>query len=134
MLLVPTEFFNPSPNKPWFLCVCSTSLLKTLWEKEKMLVTRELSAIFNKFEIAVCKLFEFEKSPKFFVWEKVKKQRNVGLEKMLDLTNLNTFVADKFYITKMKVFIKERVVNIVGKEKKNPFSCNVFESNLFQDY
>ena len=26
--------FNPFPNKPWFLGVCSTSLLKTLWEKE----------------------------------------------------------------------------------------------------
>ena len=23
--------FNPCPNKPWFLHVCSTSLLKTLW-------------------------------------------------------------------------------------------------------
>ena len=29
---------NPFPNKPWFLRVCSTSLLKTL-EKEKLLVT-----------------------------------------------------------------------------------------------
>ena len=28
----------PIPNKPWSLCVCSTSLLKTLWEKEKLLV------------------------------------------------------------------------------------------------
>ena len=27
---------NPFPNKPWFLSVCSTSLLKTLWEKEKL--------------------------------------------------------------------------------------------------
>ena len=26
--------FNPVPNKPWFLRVCSISLLKTLWEKE----------------------------------------------------------------------------------------------------
>ena len=25
---------NPFPNKSWFLCVCSTSLLKTLWKKE----------------------------------------------------------------------------------------------------
>ena len=24
-----------SPKKPWFLCVCNTSLLKTLREKEK---------------------------------------------------------------------------------------------------
>ena len=61
---------NPFPNKPWFLHVYSASLLKTLWEKEKLLVTsnfslsqsvfypfRELSAIFIQFEI-VCKLFQ----------------------------------------------------------------------------
>ena len=65
-------YFNPFPNKPWFLRVCSTSLLKTLWEKEKLLVTsnfffshsvfypfRELSVIYIKFEIVVCKLFQF---------------------------------------------------------------------------
>ena len=28
---------NPFPNKPWFLRVCSTSLLKTLRVKEKLL-------------------------------------------------------------------------------------------------
>ena len=63
---------NPFPNKPWFLRVCSTSHLKTPWEKEKLLVTsnfsfshsvfkpfRVVSAIFIKFEIVVCKLFQF---------------------------------------------------------------------------
>ena len=63
---------NPFPNKPWFLRVCSTSLLKTLREKEKLLVTSnfsfshsvfylfgELSAIFNELEIVACKLFQF---------------------------------------------------------------------------
>ena len=30
---------NPFPHKPWFLRVCSTSLLKTPWEKEKLLIT-----------------------------------------------------------------------------------------------
>ena len=63
---------NPFQNKPWFLHVCGTSLLKTLWEKEKLLVTStfsfshcvfypfgELSAILIKFEIVVCKLFQF---------------------------------------------------------------------------
>ena len=58
--------FNPFPNKPWFLRVCSTSLLKTLWEKEKLLVTSnfsfshsvfylfgELSPIFVKIKIVV---------------------------------------------------------------------------------
>ena len=61
------NWFNPFPNKPWFLRVCSTSLLKTLWEKEKLLVTSnfsfshsvfykfvEHSAIFINFEIVVC--------------------------------------------------------------------------------
>ena len=78
---------NPFPNKPWFLCVCSTSLLKTLWEMEKSLVMRnfsfslsvfylfeELSAIFNEFEIVVCKLFQFGLSLKFVVLEGVKSQ------------------------------------------------------------
>ena len=64
--------FNPFPNKPWFLRVCSTSLLKTLWEKEKLLVTSNFSfshrvfypfryffAIFIKFEIVVCTVLEF---------------------------------------------------------------------------
>ena len=64
--------FNPFPNKPWFLHVCSTSFFKTLWENEKLLVTSnfsfsrsvfypfvELSAIFVNFEIVVCKPFQF---------------------------------------------------------------------------
>ena len=66
------HFVNPFPNEPLFLHVCSTSLLKTLWEKEKLLVTSnfsfshsvfhlfgELPTIFIKFEIVVCKLFQF---------------------------------------------------------------------------
>ena len=63
---------NPFPSKPLFLPVCSTSLLKTLLEKEKLLITsnfsffsrvlylfEEVSAIFIKFKIVVCKLFQF---------------------------------------------------------------------------
>ena len=64
------KYFNPSPNKLWFLRVWS--LLKTLWEKEKLLVTsnfsfshsvfywfEKLPTIFINFEIVVCKLFQF---------------------------------------------------------------------------
>ena len=64
--------FNPFPNKSWFLRLCNTSLLKTLWEKEKLHVTSnfsfshsvfypfgKLSAIFVKLKIVVCKPFEF---------------------------------------------------------------------------
>ena len=66
------ERVNSFPNNPWFLHVCRTSLLKTLWEKEKLLVTSnfsfshsvfypfgEFSVIFIKFEIVVCKLSQF---------------------------------------------------------------------------
>ena len=64
--------FNPFPKKPWVLYGCSTSLFKTLWEKEKLLVTSNFSfshsgfylfgkpfVIFIKFEIVVYKLFQF---------------------------------------------------------------------------
>ena len=63
---------NPFQNKPWFLRVCSTCLLKTMREKEKLLIMsnfsfshivfypfRKMSAIFINFEIVVCKLFQF---------------------------------------------------------------------------
>ena len=63
---------NPFPSKPWFLCVCKTGLLKTLREKEKLLVMNnftfshsvfypfgKLSTIFTEFENVVCKLFQF---------------------------------------------------------------------------
>ena len=59
--MIIAVFVNPFPNKPWFLRVCGGSLLKTLREKEKLLVTSnfsfshsvfyplgELSAIFIK--------------------------------------------------------------------------------------
>ena len=70
--------FNLFPNnfKPLFSLVCCTSLLKTLWEKEKLLIwsnfsfshsifypSGELFTIFIEFEIVVCKL-SFWKSPK----------------------------------------------------------------------
>ena len=66
---------KPFPKQALVLRVCSTSLLKTLWEKEKLFVlnyfssvihsvfffypSEELSTIFIKSEIFVCKLFQF---------------------------------------------------------------------------
>ena len=71
-IIVRYDYLNPFPTKPWFLRVCSTSLLKTLWEEEKLLATSnfsffhsvfyssgELSAIFIESKIVVCKLFQF---------------------------------------------------------------------------
>ena len=58
------KYLNSLPNKQCFLPVCRTSLLKILWEKEKLLEkfptefsacldSGELSAIFVKFDIVV---------------------------------------------------------------------------------
>ena len=82
-------FVNPFPNKPWFLRVCCTSLLKTQWEKEKLLVMSnfffshcvfylfgELSAIFIKSKIVVCRHFEFGRVKKLSFGK--------GLKQLLD--------------------------------------------------
>ena len=76
--------FNPFPNKPWFLRVCSISLLKTLREKEKLLVTsnfsfshsvfypfRKLSAIFIQFRNCCLQALSVWKGPKFVFWKRV---------------------------------------------------------------
>ena len=58
---------GPFLNKPWFLHVCSTNLLKTLREKEKLLFISYFSFFHNVFyhfgelKIVVCKLFRFGK-------------------------------------------------------------------------
>ena len=76
---------NPFPNNPWFLRVCSTSLLKTLWEKEKLLITSNSSFSHSVFyslgwtycqfhRIGNCRLLTLSvwKSLKFVIWERVK--------------------------------------------------------------
>ena len=81
-----TLSFNPFPNKPWFLHVCCTSLLKTLWEKKKLLVTSNFSfsdsvlcpfekLFFHFHHIQNCRLQTLSvwKSLKFVVWERVNK-------------------------------------------------------------
>ena len=67
-----TFVINSFPNKSLFLRVSDTSRLRTPWDNEKLLVTSnfsfshsvfypfgKLSAISIKFEIVVCKLFQF---------------------------------------------------------------------------
>ena len=59
--------FNPFPNKPLFLRVCSTSLFENTVGKgeiachEQFLLFAQcfLSAIFIKYEVGVCKVFQF---------------------------------------------------------------------------
>ena len=96
--------FSSFPNKPWVSHVCSKSLLKSLGEKENLLVTSnfsffhsvfypsgELSSIFTKFKIDVYKLFRFG-SPKFVVWERVKDPvgRRIWEKKKMLLVTIST--------------------------------------------
>ena len=75
-----TVFLNSFPNKAWFLHVGRVSLLKILWEKEKLCVMcnfsfvcsvfylfGELSAIFIIFKLVICKLFQFGRVQKLLL-------------------------------------------------------------------
>ena len=80
--------FNPFPNKPWILRVCTSSLLKTLWENDKLLVTSNFSfpTVFSTVVENIlpfssnikCRLQTLSvwKSLKFVVWERVKQYKS----------------------------------------------------------
>ena len=79
------SWVNPFPNKPWFLRVCHTSLLKTLWEEEKLLVMSNFSfshsvfyllkknfvPYFHLFGNCFLQTLLVWKSLKFVVWKRV---------------------------------------------------------------
>ena len=65
-------WLNPFPNKPWVLRVCNTKSLENnvgngeiardeqfLHFSQCSILFEKLSAIFVKFEIVVCKLFQY---------------------------------------------------------------------------
>ena len=97
---VSWEIVNPFSNKPMctYMYVYCTSLLKTLWEKGKLLVTsnfsfshsiffffffRKLSTNLIKIKVIVCKLF--------CVWERVKFSENLVVKLRTDITESETF-------------------------------------------
>ena len=102
---ISTIAFIHFPNKPWFLHVCSTSLLKTLWDREKLLIPGNFSfslfptmftvlenfCNFIKFEIVVCKLFQFGRVSN---WSFEKGLNSVLDAKFLDLSKFKTFVKE----------------------------------------
>ena len=54
--------YYPFPKQAWFLRLCSTSILKTLWEKEKLLATSKflLFPRFLPFWKTVCHFHQLE--------------------------------------------------------------------------
>ena len=85
--------FNPFPNKPWFSRVCSRSLLKTLWEKEKLFVMSnfsfshsvfypfgKLSGHFHHLQNCCLQNLSVWKGLKFVVWKRVKRPLKVNFK------------------------------------------------------
>ena len=73
---------NPFPNKPWFLYVYSIGLLKTLWEKEKLLIFSPFPSVFTFYPFGeLCHFHPIQnchvqslsgcESPNVVVWERV---------------------------------------------------------------
>ena len=99
---------NPFPNKPLFLHVWSTSLLKTLWEKEKLLVPSnflvfsillgELSIIYMKKEIVACKLFQFGRVQNLLFGKGL--NQLFTRQQNLTLSKIKAFEDDKLSATK----------------------------------
>ena len=113
--------FKPFPSKSWFLCVCSTSLLKTRLEKEKLLVISIFSfshSVWRTFchfhLIWNCRLqpLSVSKTLTFVVWEKVK----------IFILKLTLYHA----ITTFNDPDKEACWKHYGKKRKCWFSQNVF--------
>ena len=86
---------NPFPNEPWFLRICRTSLLKTLWGKEKLLVKSNFSIFLSVFypfgyisAISITK--ENRRLQTLSVWKCLKFVVWKGLRNKLDLVHLKS--------------------------------------------
>ena len=100
--------------------------LKTLWEKEKMLVTSIFSFSHNDFNpvkdkkyhlsyfyFVVCKCFQFRQVYIFVVWKSVDSTKR----QILDSSKLKEFADDNFNFEKKgRIFFKWQE-NIVGKRE-----------------
>ena len=80
----------------------------------------EISAVFIKLEIDVCKFFQFGS-----VYLK-----SLPKGKILDWTKWKAFADNKIILVKMVISVTERIENIIGKSEnascQHSFSHNVF--------
>ena len=99
MLILASVFYNfdinPFPNEPWFLRICSTSLLKRVWGKEKLLVMSNFSfslSVFYPFGyISVISVTnENRRLQTLSVWKCLKFVVWKGLRNKLDLVHLKS--------------------------------------------
>ena len=132
-------YFNPFQNKPWFLCVCQTSLLKTQWEKEKLLIMsnfsfplhvfypfRKLSAIFIKFKNCRLQTLSIRKSLKLVIWERVDKKshlKNFAKFTQLHIQSIHTY-AQNIHILRSNIVAYSKHPHICSKYRH---TCTTFK-------
>ena len=97
----------PFPNEPWFLRICGTSLLKTLWGKEKLIVKSNFSfflSVFYPFGYisAISITNENRRLQTLSVWKCLKFVVRKGLRNKLDLVHLKSHVKYKSDIKQPK--------------------------------
>ena len=133
--------FNPFLNKPLFLHACRTSLLKTQWEKEKLLVMSNSS--FSQCFLPVWRTFWYchqilncclqtlslWKSLNFFVWKRLKPLPGY---KILAMSKLKASADNNLSVTPMVQFFFDKVENIVEKGKKMLETYLLFPYNVFK--
>ena len=126
---------NPFPNKPWFLRVCSSRLLKTLWEKEKLLGTNnfsfshsvwylfeELSAVFIRLKLLSANSLSFGKVLNLLFGKGLYLEQTVGY-----LPTLIAFSDDGMnHCSNICIYARNRSEQC-GKSKKGKF----FSTNIF---
>ena len=104
------EKLNPFPNKPWFLRVYILNLLKTPWEKEKLLVTSNFSFshdVFYLFGRTLCRFHQIQNCRlqtlsvwnrlKFVICERVKMAQSMCIRSLTlsQTTNVRLFQTER---------------------------------------
>ena len=85
----PKQHLKPYPNKAWFLCVCSASLLNTLRKKGEMVHNEQFLLFpqcllpfwrtfchFHRIKNCLLKTLSFWNHLTFVVWDRVNETRN----------------------------------------------------------
>ena len=119
------QLVNPFPHNDTFWRPREASLLKTLWEKEKLLVMsnfsfshsvfylfRELSAIFIKFKIVVCNLFTLDQSKILSSGNGLNSLQN---NKILDWSKFKALILQKTNLNEKLKFGLRRSKTCLGK-------------------
>ena len=124
--------FNLYPNKPLFLRICSMNLLKTLWEKEKLLVTSNFS-----FSHSVCyPLYHFHQNCRLqtlSVWKSIKFVFWEIAYTLFSLVQFNSICSGRYInVACMIEFVFDGVQNFVGKGENAGYQHFLLFSQYFQ--